>query len=412
MEKRRVVVTGMGAVTPLGNGVEAFWNGIVRGKCGIRQITRYDTSAQKVKLAAEVDIDPKDHLTGSEVRNMDRFALYALVAGREALKDSGLAGHIADPDRCGTLISSGIGGLPSIVREQAKGLEKGFDRVSPFFIPMTISNMAAGRLAIEAGFKGYCSCVVTACAGGANAIGDAMRMIRHGYADVMLCGGTESTTVPLAMGGFTSMRALHEGGDPNRASIPFDAERSGFVLGEGAGILILEEYGHAMRRGARIYAELSGYGATCDAYHITAPDPSGYGAAQSMKLALEDAELAPAGVDYINAHGTSTELNDKTETAAIKAIFGEAASSIPVSSTKSMTGHMLGAAGGVEAIVCVLAIQNGFIPATINYRIPDPECDLDVVPNAGRRADLSCAMSNSLGFGGHNASLIFSKLGE
>lgn len=412
MEKRRVVVTGMGAVTPLGNGIEAFWNGIQCGKCGIRQITRYDASAQKVKLAAEVDIDPKDHLSGSEVRNMDRFALYALVAGREALKDSGLAGPIADPDRCGTLISSGIGGLPSIVREQVKGQEKGFDRVSPFFIPMSISNMAAGRLAIEAGFKGYCSCVVTACAGGANAVGDAMRMIRHGYADVMLCGGAESATIPLAMGGFTSMRALHEGGDPSRASIPFDAERSGFVLGEGAGILILEEYEHAKRRGAKLYAELSGYGATCDAYHITAPDPSGYGAAMAMKLALEDAGIPPASVDYINAHGTSTELNDKTETAAIKKIFGEAASSIPVSSTKSMTGHMLGAAGGVEAIVCVLAIQDGFIPATIHYKVPDPECDLDVVPNFGRRAGLSHAMSNSLGFGGHNASLIFSKLGE
>jgi 3-oxoacyl-[acyl-carrier-protein] synthase II len=412
MKKRKVVITGMGAVTPLGNGIEAFWAGIRSGKCGIRPITRHESSAQKVKLAAEVDLDPKDHLRGSEVRNMDRFALYALVAGREALKDSGLAEKVTDPDRCGTLVSSGIGGLASIVREQAKGQKRGFDRVSPFFIPMSISNMAAGRLAIEAGFRGYCSCVVTACAGGANAVGDAMRMIRHGYADVMLCGGAESAITPLALGGFTSMRALHEGSDPNRACIPFDAERSGFVLGEGAGILVLEEYEHALRRGAKIYGELSGYGTTCDAYHITAPEPSGTGAAQAMKLALADAGLTGKDIDYINAHGTSTELNDKTETKAIKEVFGQEASRLPVSSTKSMTGHMLGAAGSVEAIVCLLALQDGFIPATINYKVFDPECDLDVVPNVGRQAKLSRVMSNSLGFGGHNASLIFSKLGE
>lgn len=412
MEKRRVVVTGMGAVTPLGNGIEAFWKGIRSGACGIRPITRYDTSNQKVKLAAQAEVDPKAHLSGSEVRNMDRFALYALVAGREALKDSGLPAKDVDPDRCGTMVSSGIGGLPAIVREQERGLERGFDRVSPFFIPMSIANMAAGRLAIESGFTGYCSCVVTACASGANALGDAMRMIRHGYADVMLCGGAESTVIPLAVGGFTAMRALHEGSDPNRASIPFDAARSGFVLGEGAGILILEEYGHARRRGARIYAELSGYGATCDAYHITAPEPAGRGAARAMRLALSDAGLSPLDLGYINAHGTSTELNDKTETAAVKAVFGEGYRRIPVSSTKSMTGHMLGAAGGIEAIVCVLALREGFVPATINYCEPDPECDLDVVPNVGRHAELIHVMSNSLGFGGHNASLIFSKTGE
>lgn len=412
MDKRRVVITGMGAVSPLGNSIDELWSNVKAGKCGIREITRYDTSDMKVKVAAEVDLEPKEHLHGSESKNMDRFALYALVAGRQAYYDSGITAENTNLDRCGTLVSSGIGGLPKIVQEQLRGMEKGFDRVSPFFIPMSISNMAAGRLAIEVGFRGYCTSIVTACASGANAIGDAMRMIRHGYLDAALCGGTESSVIPLAIGGFTSMRALHQGDDPNRASIPFDAERSGFVLGEGAGVIMLEEYEHAKARGAHIYAEITGYGTTCDAHHITAPDPEGYGAALAMKLALEDAGIAPSDMSYINAHGTSTELNDKAETVAVKAAFGDAAKQIPISSTKSMTGHLLGAAGGIESIICIKAVQDGFIPATINYKTPDPECDLDVVPNVGRAAALTHAMTNSLGFGGHNASIIFSKIGD
>jgi 3-oxoacyl-[acyl-carrier-protein] synthase II len=411
MKNRRVVITGTGAITPIGNDVTAFWNNIRAGACGIRPVRSFDASNQKAKLAAEVDAQMSDWLTSVEMKRTERYVFFAIAAGREALKMSGITKDNADMTRCGTMISSGVGGINTITREYARGLEKGFDRVWPYFIPQSIVNMAAGQVAIESGFQGYCSSVVTACAGGSNAIGDSLRMIRHGYADVMMCGGTEACVSPLTIGGFTSMKALYEGGNVSRASIPFDAERSGFVLGEGAGIIVLEELEHALRRGADILAELSGYGASCDAYHITAPEPTGAMAVRAISDAISDAGLAPEQIGYINAHGTSTPMNDKTETLAIKSAFGHAAADIPVSSTKSMTGHLLGAAGAVEAIVCVNALRGGFVPATINYRVPDPECALNIVQNAGREMSVEHAMSISLGFGGHNAALIFSKYG-
>ncbi|MDR3310399.1 MAG: beta-ketoacyl-ACP synthase II [Oscillospiraceae bacterium] len=411
MYNRRVVVTGFGAITPLGNDALTFWSNIKSGVCGIRPVTSFDTSEQKAKLAAECDADILDFLSPQEAKRTERYIWFALAAGREALKMSGITRENADFTRCGTLVSSGIGGLTTITREYDRGNERGFDRVWPYFIPQSIANMAAGQLAIETGFAGYCSSVVTACAGGTNAIGDSMRTIRHGYADVMLCGGTEACIAPLTLGGFTSMKALYEGGDPSRASIPFDAERSGFVLGEGAGILVLEEYEHALRRGAEILCEVTGYGATCDAYHITAPEPTAAAPTRAIADAVADAGLSPGAISYINAHGTSTPMNDKTETAAIKAAFGDSAYKIPVSSTKSMTGHLLAAAGAIEAIVCIGALRDGFVPPTINYKTPDPECDLDIVPNAGRPASLTHAMSVSLGFGGHNAAVIFSRTG-
>ena len=340
---------------------------------------------------------------------MGRFTQFALAAAREALADSGFQVENADPKRCGVIVSSGIGGIGITEEEHDRGLAKGWDRVSPFFIPTGICNMGAGRVAIDAGFRGLCSCPVTACAGGTNAVGDAFHYIRDGYAEAMLCGGSEAALTPLAVGGFTSMKALSQETDPSRASIPFDAERGGFVMGEGAGILLLEELDHALARGAKIYAEIVGYGATCDAYHMTAPRPDGSGGAEAMAMALADGGAGPEEVDYINAHGTSTHLNDAGETAAIKTVFGDHAYKLAVSSTKSMTGHMLGAAGAVEAIFTALALRDGFIPATINYRNPDPACDLDVVPNQGREAAIRCALSNSLGFGGHNGSLLFRK---
>ncbi|MDR3278019.1 MAG: beta-ketoacyl-ACP synthase II [Oscillospiraceae bacterium] len=406
--KNRVVITGMGAVTPIGNTHADFWAAIRRGDCGVSLITAYDTSNQTVKLAAEVKIDVEAYIRPADARKMDRFTQLAVIAAREALSDSGVTAENTDLTRAGVIISSGIGGLSTTEREHSRGLERGFDRVSPFFIPMTIPNMAAGRVAMEAGFLGACSCVVTACAGGANAIGESLRAIRHGYLDVMLCGGAEACVTPLAVGGFTSMKALHEGGDPARASIPFDRERSGFILGEGAGILVLEELERAKRRGARIYAEVMGFGESCDAYHITAPDPEGRGASLAMRNAVADAGLAPAEVDYINAHGTSTPLNDKCETLAIRTVFG-ASARVPVSSTKSMTGHLLGAAGAAEAIVCACAVRDGFIPATVNLRNQDPECDLNVVAGAGVASPVRHALSNSLGFGGHNAALVISR---
>lgn len=405
---RRVVITGMGAVTPLGNDIKSFWDSIKRGDCGIGPITAYDTSNTKVKLAAEVKIDPSEYLSPADIKKMDNFTILAIIAANEALNDSGINSENADPNRCGVIVSSGIGGISTIIREHNRSLEKGADRVSPFFIPMSIVNMAAGRIAINTGFHGQASAVVTACAGSANAVGDAMRMIRHGYLDAVICGGTESAVMPLTIGGFTSMRALCETDDPNRASIPFDLERNGFVMGEGAGILVLEELEHAQRRGAKIYAEVSGYGVTCDAFHITAPEPTGKYGAEAMRLALSDAGIAPGDIDYINAHGTSTQLNDKGETQAVKDTFGKYATSVKISSTKSMTGHLLGASGAVETIICALAVKEGFIPATINYMVPDPECDLDVVPNVGLRQRLKYAMSNSFGFGGHNVSLVIS----
>ena len=411
--KRRVVITGMGAVSPIGNTAEEMWQSAREGCCGIGPITHFDTTNHKVKLAGEVkDLDFTPYLDKKELRRMDLFSQYAMVAAIQAWRDSGLDYEKIDPTRFGVDISSGIGGINTIETEYERGREKGFDRVSPFFVPMDISNLAAGNVAIKLGAKGMCTCVVTACAGGSNAIGDAFRMIRDGYQELMLAGGSEAAVTKLAIGGFTSMTALCESDDPTRASIPFDAERSGFVMGEGAGVLMLEEYEHARARGAKIYAEIVGYGATCDAYHITSPAPGGEGGARAMVEAVKDAGIQPEDIDYINAHGTSTSLNDKFETAAVKAAFGDHAYKLAMSSTKSMTGHLLGAAGAIEAIITARALQDGFIPATINYRTPDPECDLDIVPNEGRKAELRYAMSNSLGFGGHNASLVLKKYEE
>ena len=410
MERRRVVITGLGAVTPVGLTAAESWQAVRSGVCGIAPITQFDPAGQKVSLAAEVKgFDPEAHFTRQEAKHMARFTQFALASAREALRDSGLDREQEDLDRCGVIVSSGIGGLSITEAEHDKGAQKGWDRVSPFYIPTAICNMAAGQIAIDSGFRGMCSCPVTACAGGTNAVGDAFHYIRDGYADVMLCGGTEASVTPLAIGGFTSMKALSQATDPARASIPFDAERSGFVLGEGAGILVLEELQHALSRGAHIYAEFVGYGATCDAYHMTAPRPDGSGGAKAMAMALSDAGIAPEEVDYINAHGTSTHLNDAGETAAVKAVFGDHARALAISSTKSMTGHMLGAAGAVEAIFTALSLHDGFVPATIHYQVPDPECDLDVVPNEGREKALRCALSNSLGFGGHNGSILLKK---
>lgn len=413
MEKRRVVITGMGAVTPIGHTAEESWQAVRQGVCGIAPITAYDTSAQKVKLAAEVkDFDPSADIDKRELRHLDRYVQLALVSALEAYRQSGLVMENENPYRCGVFFASGIGGFNTIQRECLKGEEKGYDRVSPYFIPMVIANMAAGTIAIRLGLKGMCTCPVTACASGAYAVGDAFRHVRDGYADVALCGGAESAVNPLAIGGFTSLRALTTCEDPARASIPFDAERSGFVLGEGAGALVLESYDHAVARGAKILGEIVGYSASCDAYHITAPAPGGEGAALAMTGALADAGIQPEVIDYINAHGTSTAMNDAGETAAVKLAFGDHAYKLAMSSTKSMTGHLLGAAGAVEAVFCAKALADGYIPATIHYQVSDPACDLDVVPNVGRQADIRYAMSNSLGFGGHNASLIFKKWEE
>ena len=410
MKRRRVVITGLGAVTPLGLTAGESWRAAREGVCGIGPITLFDPAGMKVQLAAEVKgFDPEALFGKPEARRMGRFTQFALAAAREALADSGFRTENADPGRCGVIVSSGIGGIGITEEEHDRGLARGWDRVSPFFIPTGICNMAAGRVAIDAGFRGMCSCPVTACAGGTNAVGDAFRYIRDGYAEAMLCGGAEAALTPLAVGGFTSMKALSQSADPSRASIPFDAERSGFVMGEGGGILLLEELNHALARGAKIYAEAAGYGATCDAYHMTAPRPDGSGGAKAMEAALTDGGIPAEAVGYINAHGTSTHLNDAIETAAVKAVFGEHARRVAVSSTKSMTGHMLGAAGAVEAMFTALALRDGYLPATIHYQTPDPECDLDIVPNQGREADIRCALSNSLGFGGHNGSLLFKK---
>ena len=410
MERRRVVITGLGAVTPIGLTAAESWQAVKDGVCGIAPITQFDPTDLKVHLAAEVKgFVPEDHLGKPEAKRMGRFTQFAVVCAREAMADSGLVTENEDLDRCGVIISSGIGGLSITEAEHDRGLARGWDRVSPFYIPTAISNMAAGQVAIDTGFRGMCTCPVTACAGGTNAVGDAFHYVRDGYADVMLCGGTEAAVTPLAIGGFTSMKALSQATDPARASIPFDAERSGFVLGEGAGVLVLEELEHALKRGAHIYAEIVGYGATCDAYHMTAPRPDGSGGAKAMAMAIADAGIQAEEVDYINAHGTSTHLNDAGETAAVKTVFGDHAHKLAMSSTKSMTGHMLGAAGAVEAIFTALTLKDGYLPATIHYSVPDPECDLDVVPNVGRSAEVRYALSNSLGFGGHNGSVLLKK---
>lgn len=406
----RVVVTGLGAVTPVGNNVEDFWKGIVEAKCGIDEIKAFDTTAFKVKLAGEVkDLDVENILDKKSAKRIDRYAQFAMIASREAVKDAKINIEEIDATRFGVAIASGIGGLQTMQKDIGTLWEKGPDRVSPMFIPMAISNMASGNVSIDIGAKGESFCMTTACASGTHAIGEAFRIIRHGYQDIMLAGGTEASINETGIAGFTNIKALTQATDKNRASIPFDKERSGFVMGEGCGVIILEELEHAKKRGAKIYAEMVGYAASSDAYHITAPAPGGEGGARAMVTAMKDANVKPEDITYINAHGTSTHLNDSGETSAVKTAFGEASKTVMMSSTKGHTGHLLGAAGGVEAIVCVKAIENDIVPPTINYQVPDEECDLDIVPNKARKHKVEYAMSNSLGFGGHNSSIIFKK---
>ena len=408
--ERRVVITGLGAITPIGNNVQDFWKGIKEGKCGIDEITHFDTADYKVKLAAEVkNYNPEDYFDRKSAKRLDTFSQFAIIAAKEAWNDSKLDKETEDMERVGVILGSGIGGLETMEREMTNIHEKGPDRVSPMFIPMNIANMAAGNVAIELGAKGESIAMVTACASGTHCIGESFRMIKNGYQDVVIAGGTEATITPIGIAGFTNIKALSQATDKNRASIPFDKERNGFVMGEGAGIVILEELEHALKRNAKIYAEVVGYGATSDAYHITSPAPGGEGGARAMKIAMEEANDTPEEITYINAHGTSTHLNDSCETSAIKTALGDASKTVMVSSTKGHTGHLLGAAGGVEAVVCAKSVEEGFVPATINYKVPDEECELDVVPNEGRKVEVKYAMSNSLGFGGHNATILLKK---
>jgi len=408
--KRRVAVTGLGVITPLGQDIGTFWSNLIAGKSGISRIDTFDVSEYPTQIAGAVkDFDPADHFDRKEARRMDRFAQFAVAASFQALRDAGLTiGGNARPERVGVFVGSGIGGVETWEEQHKVLLERGPKRISPFLIPMMIANMGAGMISIMTGAKGPVSTIVTACATGANSIGDAFRVIQRGDADVMICGGAEAAIRPTGIAGFCAMRAMStRNDDPEKASRPFDLNRDGFVMAEGAGILILEEWEHAVRRGANIYAELAGYGMSGDAHHITDPNPDG--AARCMAAALKDAGLMAEDVDYINAHGTSTPAGDRSETAAIKAVFGDHARRLAVSSTKSMTGHLLGAAGGVEAVISVLAIRDGLVPPTINLETPDPECDLDYVPHTARKADVKVALSNSFGFGGHNATLIFRK---
>lgn len=408
--KKRVVVTGLGAVTPIGNTVEEFWAGIKEGKVGIGEITKFDTTDYKVKLAAEVKgFVAKERMDFKTAKRMELFAQYAVAAAKEAYEDSGLDIEKEDPFRAGVIVGSGIGSLQTVEREYEKILTKGPGRVNPLMVPLMISNMAAGNISIQLGFKGKCTNVVTACASGTNCIGDAFRAIQYGDADIMLAGGTESCICPTGVAGFTSLTALSASDDPKRASIPFDKDRNGFVLGEGAGVVMLEELEHAKARGAKIYAEVVGYGATGDAYHITSPAEDGSGAAKAMTLAMEEGGITPSQVDYINAHGTSTHHNDLFETRAIKLALGEAVKDVVVNSTKSMIGHLLGAAGGVEFITCVKTIQEGFIHQTVGTEILDEECDLDYAVGAPIEKDVRYVLTNSLGFGGHNATLLLKK---
>jgi len=410
MEKKRVVVTGLGALTPIGNDVQTSWENAKNGVSGIGPLTRVQIEGLPAKVAAELkDFDPENFIDKKEARRMDRFTQYALAASFMAVKDANLTITEEIAPRVGVWIGSGIGGMETHEQQHKIFLEKGYRRVSPFYVPMMIPDMAAGQVSIALGAKGINTCTVTACATGTNSIGDAFKVIQRGDADVMITGGTEAPLTNMSFAGFTSAKALSFNPDPNTASRPFDKNRDGFVMGEGAGILVIEELEHALARGANIYAEIVGYGATGDAYHITAPAPGGEGGVRAMRQAIEDAGLQPEDIDYLNAHGTSTEYNDKFETLAIKEVFGQHANSLAISSTKSMTGHLLGAAGGVEAIFSILAIKEGIIPPTINYETPDPECDLDYVPNKSRKQAVNAALSNSLGFGGHNATLIFKK---
>ncbi len=409
--ERRVVITGMGALTPIGNTTEEMWKSIKEGKCGIEEIQRFDTEKYKVKLAAELKgYNEEEHFDRKDAKRLDKFSKYAIVAAREAWKDSGLDKETMNMERVGSIVGSGIGGIETIETETEKLFTKGPDRISPMYIPMGIVNMATGNVAIDIGAQGESVAIVTACATGTHSIGESYRIIKHGYQEVVLAGGTEAGITPSSIAGFANVKALSKAEDKTRASVPFDKERSGFVMGEGAGVVVLEELEHAKARGARIYAEVIGYAATSDAYHITSPLPDGAGGARAMRNAIKDAKINPEDVTYINAHGTSTPLNDKCETSAVKLALGEdVAKKVMISSTKGNTGHMLAAAGAVEAIICAKSIQEGFVPPTINYKVPDEDCDLDIVPNEGRNLEVKYAMSNSLGFGGHNCSIVLKK---
>ena len=412
MEKR-VVITGLGAISPIGNNVCELWNGIKEKKCGIDEITSFDTQNMKTKLAAEVkNYDPLNYFDLKQTKRLDRVTQFALIAAREAFKDSDINIESVNPENIGIFVGSGIGGLITLQNQCEVRMEKGNNRVSPMFIPMVIANMPAGNIAIDLGLKGESIAIVTACASSTHAIGEAYRAIKHGYEEIIFAGGSEATICPIGIAGFENMKALSNSVDKNRASIPFDKERSGFVMGEGAGILVLEDLEHALKRNAKIYAEIIGYGATSDAYHITSPEPNGDGGARAMKRAIEDGKLKPEDIDYINAHGTATSLNDSIETLAIKKVLGSSSKSVKVSSTKGNIGHLLGAAGAIEAIITTKAIQDGLVPPTINYKVKDEECDLDIVPNEPCYKEINIAMSNSLGFGGHNASIILKKYKE
>lgn len=410
---RRVAITGLGAITPLGQGMKASWEAMKEGRCGVRVLPAELIEKGGVTVGAPVErFDPGDRISRKETRRMEMFTQFAVWSAMEAWEDAGLDAGATDMKRVGVSVGSGIGGLDSIVEQTLTLQEKGHDRVSAFFITKAIINLASGHVAIALGAKGPCDSIVTACATGTDSVGHGYDAIRLNRADIMLAGGVEAVMNALSLAGFKQLQALYTGDDPARASIPFDAERSGFVMGSGAGMLILEELEHARARGARIYAELTGYGQSCDAYHVTAPEPSGEGAVDAMRRAMEDAGVTAADVDYINAHGTSTPPNDRTETMAIKRLFGSEAGRLAVSSTKSMTGHLLGAAGALEAAVTALAVYEGFAPPTIGYRTPDPECDLDYVPNAGRPMPIRHALTNSFGFGGHNSCVVISRYGE
>jgi 3-oxoacyl-[acyl-carrier-protein] synthase II len=410
-KKRRVVITGLGAITPLGNDLESYWQGLIEGRSGVGPITLFDATQHTTQIAAEVKgFDPQNYMDRKDAKRMDRFAQFAVATTQQALEDAHLDITPLNAEQIGVVIGTGVGGLRVMEEQQEVYLSRGPSRCSPFMVPMMIANMAAGLTAIQTGAKGPNSCPVTACAAGSNAIGDAFRLVQQGYAQAMICGGTEAAVTPLSVAGFGSARALSTRNDaPQRASRPFDRDRDGFVIGEGCGILVLESLDHALSRGARIYAEIVGYGMTCDAYHMTAPVPGGEGAARCIQLALKDAGITPEQVSYINAHGTSTPANDPTETGAIKAALGSAAEQIAISSTKSMTGHLLGGSGGIEGVAAALSVAYDEVPPTINLEEPDPECDLDYVPNEARSMPVEVALSNSFGFGGHNVTLVFKK---
>lgn len=406
----RVVITGMGAVTPLGNSADAFWEGLKAGKNGIKAITKFDASETGISVAGELkDFDPKEFMDRKVAKRMDEYSQFGVAAAVQAVEMSGIDTEKTNMDRFGVIVGSGIGGLNAMEQQIIKMHDKGPQRVAPLFVPMAIGNMVAGNISIAIGARGINTSIVTACASGNNSIGEAFRNIKHGYSDVIIAGGAEGTINEIGIAGFAALNALSTSSDPDRASIPFDKERHGFVMGEGAGVLMLESLDHALERGATIYGEIVGYGATGDGYHMTAPSPDGSGAGRAMKLAMEEAGITPADIGYINAHGTSTPANDSSETQAIKYAFGDAAKDVAISSTKSMTGHLLGAAGGIEAIACVKALQENFLPPTIGLQVPDEDCDLDYIPNVGKEKEIQYALNNSLGFGGHNAVTLFKK---